>query len=72
MPTKNISATIDKKLLSQLDAVAEESERNRSWVIGQAIESYLEDLEDLKIAKKRLQEPRLSSTKLKSMLRENK
>jgi len=72
MPTKNISATIDKKLLSKLDGIAEESERNRSWVISQAIESYLEDLEDLKVAKKRLKEPRLSPTKLKSMLRADK
>lgn len=71
MPTKNISATIDKKLLSKLDAIVEETERNRSWIIGQAIEFYLEDLEDLKIAKKRLKEPRLSPTKLKSLLRAN-
>lgn len=71
MPTKNISATIDKKLLVKLDAVAKEADRNRSWVIGQAVESYLEDLEDLKLAQRRLQEPRLSPGKLRSLLREN-
>ncbi|MCC6272563.1 MAG: ribbon-helix-helix protein, CopG family [Deltaproteobacteria bacterium] len=69
MPTQNISATIEKKLLSKLDALAEETERNRSWIIGKAVESYLEDLEDLKIAKQRLKEPRLSPSGIKKLLR---
>jgi len=72
MPTQNISATIEKKLLSKLDALAEETERNRSWIIGKAVESYLEDLEDLKIAKQRLKEPRLSPSGIKKLLRGRK
>lgn len=72
MPTQNISATIEKKLLSKLDALAEETERNRSWIIGKAVESYLEDLEDLKIAKQRLKEPRLSPSGIKKLLRDRK
>lgn len=72
MPTQNISATIEKKLLSKLDALAEETERNRSWIIGKAVESYLEDLEDLKIAKQRLEESRLSPSGIKKLLRGRK
>jgi predicted DNA-binding protein len=72
MPTQNISATIEKTLLSKLDLLAGETERNRSWLIGKAIESYLDELEDLKIAKRRLKEPRLTTTQLKALLRKTK
>ncbi len=72
MPTQNISATIEKNLLRKLDALVKETERNRSWVIAKAVESYLEDLEDIKIARQRLKEPRLSSAELKRLLRERK
>jgi predicted DNA-binding protein len=72
MPTQNFSATIEKKLLSQLDLLAQKTEKNRSWLIGKAVESYLEELEDVKIAKKRLKEPRLTRMQLKALLKKSK
>lgn len=65
MSTQNISTTIDKDLLIHLDALAEETERNRSWLINKAIRCYLEELEDLKVAKQRLHDERLSPTALR-------
>lgn len=65
MPKQNVSATLDEDLLEKLDAVAEETERNRSWLISKAVEVYLEELEDLKIAKDRLQDDRLTSAALR-------
>ncbi len=69
MPTQNISATLDKNLLAKLDQLAEATERNRSWLLNKAVEAYLEDLEDLQIAKQRLEEERLSPTALRKSLR---
>lgn len=68
MPTQNISASLDKDLLLKLDALAEETERNRSWLLNKAVESYLEELEDLKLAKQRLEDERLSPSALKKAL----
>ena len=65
MPKQNVSATVDKGLLRKLDELAEETERNRSWLISKAIESYLEDLEDLKVAKGRLADARLTPSGLR-------
>ena len=65
MSKQNISATIDEDLLKRLDAVAKETERNRSWLISNAIETYLEELEDLRIAKARLDEERLSAAEMR-------
>jgi predicted transcriptional regulator len=44
MAKHNISATIDGELLERLNQLAELTERNRSWLITKAIESYLEEL----------------------------
>ena len=68
MPKQNISATIDSRLLSRIDDLSEETERNRSWLIGKAIETYLEELEDLKVAKSRLDDKRLNATALKKAI----
>lgn len=68
MSKQNISATLDEDLLERLDEVAQETERNRSWLISKAVEVYLEELEDLQIAKERLKEKRLSSTALRKKL----
>jgi predicted DNA-binding protein len=65
MSKKAISATLDPDLLDRLDAIVEETERNRSWLISKAIESYLEELEDIKIAKERMSDDRLSSAELR-------
>lgn len=65
MTKRNISATVDERLLRRLDAVASETERNRSWLISNAIESYLEDLDDLRIAKERLDDERLDPSQMR-------
>lgn len=69
MAVQNISATIDDSLLKKLDEVALLSERKRSWLIVKAIELYLEELDDLEIARSRLKEERLTPAKLKKALR---
>lgn len=68
MAMQNISITLDSELLSQLDELMTEMERKRSWLIAKAIELYLEDIEDLKIAKSRLNEKRISPTQLRREL----
>lgn len=60
MGKQAVSATLDEELLEKLDQFAEETERNRSWLIGKALEVYFEELEDLKVAKERLGNERLS------------
>ena len=45
-----ISIRIPEKLARQLDGVAKETERPRSYIIQKALESYLEDYADLQIA----------------------
>ena len=68
MGKRNISATVDEELLERLDVVAKETERNRSWLISTAIETYLQELEDLRIAKGRLDEDRLSPAEMRKRL----
>lgn len=68
MSTQSISATLDKKLLSQLDELADETERNRSWLISKAVEAYLEDLEDIKVAKERLADQRMTPAELRKAI----
>ncbi len=65
MNKRAVSATLDRDLVDRLDALVEETERNRSWLISKAVESYLEELEDLKIAKERMSDERLSSAELR-------
>jgi predicted DNA-binding protein len=68
MAKHNISATIDGELLERLNQLAELTERNRSWLITKAIESYLEELEDLKTAKERVHDQRLTPAQLRKEL----
>jgi RHH-type rel operon transcriptional repressor/antitoxin RelB len=49
-----ISVRLPKDLADQLDAVAKETERPRSYIIQKAIESYIEDYADLQVALDRL------------------
>ena len=49
-----ISIRIPKDLADQLDSIAEETERPRSYIIQKAIESYIEDYADLQVALDRL------------------
>lgn len=49
-----ISVRLPKNLADQLDSVAKETERPRSYIIQKAIESYIEDYADLQVALDRL------------------
>jgi RHH-type transcriptional regulator, rel operon repressor / antitoxin RelB len=49
-----ISVRLPKELADQLDGVAKETERPRSFIIQKALESYFEDFADLQIALDRL------------------
>lgn len=69
MSKQNVSITLDGATLDSLNALADETERNRSWLIEQAIQAYMEELEDLKEAKKRLNDERLSPSKIRKALR---
>ena len=49
-----ISVRIPDNLVTELDLVARETERSRSFHVQKAIETYLEDYADLQIAVDRL------------------
>jgi RHH-type transcriptional regulator, rel operon repressor / antitoxin RelB len=49
-----ISVRLPENLASQLDSIAKETERPRSFIIQKALESYIEDFADLQIALDRL------------------
>jgi RHH-type transcriptional regulator, rel operon repressor / antitoxin RelB len=49
-----ISIRLPKNLASQLDNIAKETERTRSFIIQKALEFYIEDFADLQIALDRL------------------
>ncbi|MBI4558944.1 MAG: ribbon-helix-helix protein, CopG family [Candidatus Hydrogenedentes bacterium] len=52
--TTAMSVRLPKELARQLDGVARETERSRSFVIQKALEAYLEQYADLQIALDRL------------------
>ncbi len=54
--SKAISIRIPDELADQLEGVARETERPRSYIIQKALESYLEDIADLQIALERLRD----------------
>ena len=49
-----ISIRLPKNLANQLDGIAKETERPRSFIIQKALEFYIEDFADLQIALDRL------------------
>ena len=49
-----ISVRLPKNLANQLDGIAKETERPRSFIIQKALEFYIEDYADLQIALDRL------------------
>lgn len=49
-----ISVRLPKDLAGQLDSIAKETERPRSFIIQKALESYIEEFADLQIALDRL------------------
>ncbi len=52
-----ITARLSDDLVALLDAAAARLNRTRAQVVRQAIEYYLEDLDDLHLALERLQDP---------------
>ena len=66
-----ISVRLPKNLASQLDSIAKETERPRSFIIQKALESYIEDFADLQIALDRLRDKRdevISSKEMRKYL----
>ena len=49
-----ISIRLPKVLADQIDSIAKETERPRSYIIQKALESYMEDYADLQVALDRL------------------
>ncbi len=66
-----ISVRLPKDLADQLDSIAKETERPRSFIIQKALESYIEDFADLQIALDRLHDksdPIISGEELRESL----
>jgi RHH-type rel operon transcriptional repressor/antitoxin RelB len=66
-----ISVRLPKNLADQLDNIAEETERPRSYIIQKALESYMEDYADLQVALDRLHDkadPFISGKQLRKSL----
>ncbi|HUU36983.1 MAG TPA: ribbon-helix-helix domain-containing protein [Candidatus Desulfaltia sp.] len=69
--TTAISVRLPKELAEQLDNIAKETERPRSFIILKALESYMEDYADLQVALDRLHDktdPVISSRELRKSL----
>jgi RHH-type rel operon transcriptional repressor/antitoxin RelB len=49
-----VSVRLPKVLAEQLDSIAKETERPRSYIVQKALESYIEDYADLQVALDRL------------------
>lgn len=63
-----ISVRLPKELSDQLDSIAKETERPRSYIIQKALESYIDDYADLQVALDRLHDktdPIVSSKELR-------
>ncbi len=52
-----ISARVPQDLVKQIDRAARRLSRTRAQVVRQALEYYLDDLEDLKLGLERLGDP---------------
>jgi RHH-type transcriptional regulator, rel operon repressor / antitoxin RelB len=66
-----VSVRLPKVLADQLDSIAKETERPRSYIIQKALESYIEDYADLQVALDRLHDktdPVISAKDLRKSL----
>ena len=54
MATKPISITIDEALAEKLNKIAEDTHRKKSYFVNRALEEYFEEIEDFKLALKRM------------------
>ena len=52
-----ITARLPEELVEAIDTAAKRLQRSRSELVRQALEYYLEDLEDLRLGLERLQDP---------------
>ena len=52
-----ITARLPDAVVEALDAAASRLKRSRAEIVRQAIERYLEDIDDLSVAVERLQDP---------------
>ena len=50
----SVSIRIPDEIAEQIDEIAKETERSKSFIIQKAIESYIDDFSDLQIALDRL------------------
>ncbi|HSL98661.1 MAG TPA: ribbon-helix-helix protein, CopG family [Candidatus Limnocylindria bacterium] len=69
--SRAISIRIPDELAEQLEGVAKETDRPRSYIIQKALESYLEDIADLQIALDRLRDksdPLVTSAEMRKSL----
>ena len=69
--TTAISIRLPKLLADQIDNIAKETERPRSFIIQKALESYIEDYADLQVALDRLHDkadPIISGKELRKSL----
>ncbi len=69
--TTAISIRLPKLLADQIDNIAKETERPRSFIIQKALESYIEDYADLQVALDRLHDktdPVISGKELRKSL----
>ena len=53
-----ITIRMDNALKAQVDTVAKELGRSRAWVINKALVDYIEDVEDIEIARQRMADPK--------------
>lgn len=53
-----ITTRLPDTIVDALDTVASRLRRSRAEIVRQAVERYLEDLEDLSVASERLQDPK--------------
>jgi RHH-type transcriptional regulator, rel operon repressor / antitoxin RelB len=53
-----LSIRLPEPLAKELDQIAEETERSRSFHVQKALENYIEDFADVQIAIDRLRDPR--------------
>ena len=67
----SVSIRIPDEIAKQIDEIAKETDRSKSFIIQKAIESYIDDFSDLQIALDRLHDPKdatISSKELKKSL----
>lgn len=54
---KNVSLSLDEKLIKKIDDVCRVSERTKSWLVNKAVENYLDEIEDTETAFQRSKDP---------------